>query len=171
MWSDHIRFVHIHALVDAPGYILAGTPHSLFFITSRWTALSQVFLAQAVGMGVGLGMTFLPSISVVSHHFKAHRALAIGIVATGASAGGIVFPIMLNHLFQNPRMGFTGGVRVSGAVVGVMLLCANALMRTNYPPHSSKPPLTWTIFRRIVWDGAYLWSILGCAFLAWIIIL
>ena len=112
-------------------------------------------------MGIGLGMAFLPSISVISHHFKAHRALAIGIVATGASDGGIVFPIMLNHLFQNPRMGFTGGVRVSGALIGVMLLGANAIMRTNYAPNTNKPKLTWSLFKTIAWNGAYLWSILG----------
>ncbi|KAI0080488.1 MFS general substrate transporter [Panus rudis PR-1116 ss-1] len=121
----------------------------------------QVFLAQGVGMGIGLGLTFLPSFSIVSHHFRAHRALATGIVATGASAGGIVFPIMLNHLFRDPRMGFTGGVRASGGLIAGLLLIANAMMRTNYAPKASRTKLDWTALSRFVWDGAYLWSIIG----------
>ena len=112
-------------------------------------------------MGIGVGMTFLPSIGVISQHFKAYRALAIGIVASGASAGGIAFPIMLDCLFQNPYMGFTGGVRVSGALIGVMLFGANMIMRTNYAPNTDKPKLTWGLFKTIACNGAYLWSILG----------
>lgn len=48
-------------------------------------------------MGLGLGLTFLPSLSVVGHHFRARRALAVGVAISGSSAGGIVFPIMLNR--------------------------------------------------------------------------
>lgn len=106
-------------------------------------------------MGIGVGMTFLPSIGVISQHFKAYRALVIGIAASGTSAGGIVFPVMLNRLFQSPYIGFTGGVRVSGALIGVMLLGANMIMRTNYGPNVDKPRLTWSLFKAIAWNGAY----------------
>ncbi|KAG9077914.1 hypothetical protein FS749_010160 [Ceratobasidium sp. UAMH 11750] len=58
----------------------------------------QVFLPQAVGLGIGLGLLFLPSIGVISHHFRRRRALAMGIVTSGSSCGGIVFPIMLNKV-------------------------------------------------------------------------
>ena len=118
-------------------------------------------MAQAIGMGIGVGMTFLPSLSIISQHFKAYRALAIGIAASGASAGGIVFPIMLNRMFQNPYMGFTAGVRISGAFIAVMLLGANVIMRTNCALNANKPTLTWSQFKTITCNGAYLWSILG----------
>ncbi|KAJ7089481.1 mycorrhiza-upregulated monocarboxylate permease [Mycena crocata] len=55
----------------------------------------QIFLAQAVGMGIGLGLTFLPTISIVVHHFNRHRGLASGIVLSGSSIGATFFPIML----------------------------------------------------------------------------
>jgi MFS family permease len=46
-------------------------------------------------MGLGLGLMFIPAVSVVAHHFRKRRAMAMGIVVSGSSCGGIVFPIML----------------------------------------------------------------------------
>jgi MCP family monocarboxylic acid transporter-like MFS transporter 10 len=45
--------------------------------------LIQIFLAQGVGMGLGLAMTFLPILSVLAHHFSRRRAFAIGIMTSG----------------------------------------------------------------------------------------
>jgi hypothetical protein len=45
-------------------------------------------LAQAVGIGIGVGLMFLPIVSVVSQYFFKRRSLAIGIATTGSSAGG-----------------------------------------------------------------------------------
>lgn len=46
----------------------------------------QNFLAQGVGMGVGMGLMFLPAISVTSHYFRARRSLAMGVVLAGRYA-------------------------------------------------------------------------------------
>jgi MFS family permease len=40
----------------------------------------QALLAQGFGMGIGSGMVFLPSISVLSHYFRRRRAVVMGIV-------------------------------------------------------------------------------------------
>ena len=42
----------------------------------------QVFLAQAVGSGLGQSLLFLPSLSILGHHFKARRSIATGIAVT-----------------------------------------------------------------------------------------
>lgn len=42
----------------------------------------RVFLAQAVGMGLGQAMLFLPSLIIIGHHFKRRRALATGIAVS-----------------------------------------------------------------------------------------
>jgi len=42
----------------------------------------QIFLSQAIGMGLGQAMLFLPSISVISHHVKARRVMATGIAVS-----------------------------------------------------------------------------------------
>ncbi|KAG6850363.1 hypothetical protein H0H93_014317 [Arthromyces matolae] len=90
----------------------------------------QLFLAQGVGMGLGLAMTFLPALTVVAHHFNRRRGFAIGIMTSGASIGGLVFPIMLNKLIFG-RQGFALGVRATAAVITGLLVIANLLMRTR----------------------------------------
>jgi MFS transporter, MCT family, solute carrier family 16 (monocarboxylic acid transporters), member 10 len=80
-------------------------------------------------MGIGVGLLFLPALTVLGHHFRRHRALAMGIASTGASMGGIIFPIMLNRL--QPLLGFQKTVRISAGIAGVLLLVANVLMRTK----------------------------------------
>ena len=48
----------------------------------------QVVLAQGLALGTGIGLLFLPSLSIVSHYFFKRRAFAIGIVTAGSSLGG-----------------------------------------------------------------------------------
>lgn len=43
----------------------------------------QVFLAQGPGMGIGAGMMYMPALTVQVHHWRHHRALAMGAVMTG----------------------------------------------------------------------------------------
>lgn len=43
----------------------------------------QNFLSQGVGMGLGMGLMFLPSLTVTSHYFRARRSLAMGLVIAG----------------------------------------------------------------------------------------
>ena len=50
----------------------------------------------------------------------------MGIVATGASVGGIIHPSMLNQLFEG-SLGFHNGVRVSAAMNGFLLIIANII--------------------------------------------
>jgi len=57
-------------------------------MVSLCTKFWQVMLAQAVGIGIGVGLMFLPIVSVVSQYFFKRRSLAIGIATTGSSAGG-----------------------------------------------------------------------------------
>lgn len=56
---------------------------SLVVSESLCISLLQVFLSQGVGMGIGQGILFLPSLTIVGHHFKRRRALASGIVVSG----------------------------------------------------------------------------------------
>ncbi|KAF7341102.1 MFS general substrate transporter [Mycena venus] len=114
----------------------------------------QIFLSQGVGMGLGAGILFVPTVSITSHHFSKRRSLATGVVLSGISAGATVFPILLNHYI--PKIGFASTVRASGYVVIGTLAVGNALMRTRPRPPRATPDIK-SFFK----DGAYLWAILG----------
>lgn len=73
----------------------------------------QVFLAQGLTCGLAAGVAFIPAASSVSHWFKRRRATALGILATGSSFGGIIYPVLLNHLF--PKIGFGWTVRAGAS--------------------------------------------------------
>ena len=131
-------------------------------MTSLAKAYWQTLLAQAVGIGIGIGFLFLPAISVVSQYFLRRRALAIGIVSTGSSAGGIVFPIMLNRLVTSH--GFEKAVQYTGYLVMGCLIIACALMRPRLPPKKAAPrPSPKVIFSKV----PYSLVVAGLFFVAW----
>ncbi|THU90454.1 MFS general substrate transporter [Dendrothele bispora CBS 962.96] len=104
----------------------------------------QIFLSQGLTMAIGSGIVYIPSSSVVSHHFKQRRALAMGFITTGSAVGGFVFSTMFNHFFDNKKIGFKWGIRICAFLCLVCLIAANLLMRTNYPLRriDSKAPET-----------------------------
>jgi len=96
----------------------------------------QVFLSQGVGLGLSLGMVWVPAVTIVSHHFQKRRALAIGIVLSGSAVGAVIFPIMLNQLLQ--RMSFGEAVRATAYLILGAVFLGNLLIRTR-PPAGPKP--------------------------------
>ncbi|KAI0043848.1 MFS general substrate transporter [Auriscalpium vulgare] len=106
---------------------------SLFMLSfARPESYYQLFLSQGVGMGIGAGLVYVPSLAVQAQHWRARRSLAMGIVSSGVPAGGIIFPILLNQVFQT-SVGFAWTVRASAFLVLGMLVAANLLM-SSYPP-------------------------------------
>lgn len=43
----------------------------------------QVYLSQGLGLGIGAGLLYVPAVAVQAHHWKKHRAFAMGVVVTG----------------------------------------------------------------------------------------
>lgn len=62
-------------------------------------------------MGVSIAMGIQPAFAVAARHFKERRGLAMGIVTTGSSAGGVIFPIMFAKLV--PEIGFGWTLRLA----------------------------------------------------------
>lgn len=124
----------------------------------------QVFLSQGVGLGIGAGLLYVPSMAVQSHHWRTYRALAMGVVTTGSSIGGIIFPIMLNRLFQG-SVGFAWGVRASAFLVLGLLVVGNLLMTENRPAKPTEAPKP--DMKSIMTDPASMWTNFGtfCALL------
>ncbi|GAA5830638.1 hypothetical protein JCM11251_002545 [Rhodosporidiobolus azoricus] len=110
------------------------------FLIPQATTYAQTMGIQGILGGIGVGLLFLPALSIQSHWFSKKRNLAMGIVASGTSLGGIAFPIMLNKLIANPSIGFASAVRYSGAAIAACLFLANLLVSTNPARKDIKKP-------------------------------
>lgn len=127
---------------------------------SAYTPLSaQVFLAQGIGMGLGAGTVYIPSVAVLSHYFHKRRALAMTIVASGSSLGSVIHPIMLNNTLFSP-LGFGNSVRASAGLVSGMLLIACSLMHPRLPPPQQTLGFAQAA-RKFVRDPAYVFATMG----------
>ncbi|KAK5171619.1 hypothetical protein LTR04_000623 [Oleoguttula sp. CCFEE 6159] len=115
------------------------------FMTSLSTTYWQLFLAQVICTGLGNGLQFCPTMSLISTYFSKNRSMAIGIAATGSATGGLIFPAIVQNLL--PKIGFGWTVRVLGFV---MLACSSlsvAFLRTRLPPRKSGPLVEWGAFK------------------------
>jgi MFS family permease len=81
-------------------------------MTSIATQYWQFLLAHGIGVGLGMGLIFSPSVGTLSHHFarSRYRTLAYGCQASGSALAGVIIPIMLRYLF--PAVGFGWGMRI-----------------------------------------------------------
>nr|ABB90280.1 monocarboxylate transporter like-protein [Fusarium graminearum] len=108
----------------------------------------QIFLSQALCLGIGSGLICIPTISQISINFTTKRPIAVGITTTGVSFGGIVFPILFNAL--EPKVGFGWTIRVFGFLQLVFGLAALGLL-LQMPQKSTKPRrlFEWRAFTEI----------------------
>lgn len=139
-------------LADA-GYtrhaVLVGSFLSVFgtFMTSLATEYWQIFLAQGVCTGIGLGILFMPAVSVISSYFKAKKAFALALAAMGTGFGSLIFPSTLQYLI--PQVGFPWAVRCAAFVALVMAAIANILLKPYLPPRKAGPLIEWQAFREL----------------------
>lgn len=56
-------------------------------------------LAHAL-FGISGSILYTPATAVVGHWFLKRRGTATGFVSTGVGLGGVIYPIMLNRLFE-----------------------------------------------------------------------
>lgn len=123
-------FLLIIGLLSGPLFD-SGRFRSLIFIGTFFVVLSfmtlsackqywQVMLAQAFCGGIGCGFMYVPALSILPQYFSTRRALATGIAVSGASCGGVIYPIMLRKL--EPQVGFGWTTRI----IGFMVLATNS---------------------------------------------
>ena len=76
------------------------------------------------------------AIACVAGWFDRKRGAAFGIVFTGSSIGGVVFPIMVSHLIHT--VGFGWAMRICAFLILFLLIIANLIVRANHPPRAQK---------------------------------
>ncbi|KAG1840777.1 MFS general substrate transporter [Suillus tomentosus] len=133
---------------------------SLFMLSmSKPDHYYQIFLSQGLGLGIASGLVYIPTMAVISHHFRRRRTLVMTFVATGSPLGAIIHPIMLNNLLNSP-LGFANGVRVSAGFTSLFLLTACLCMRTRLDPPAT--PVNYiAVARKCIYDVPFMLLIAG----------
>lgn len=54
-------------------------------MTSLASRYWEIFLAQGLCVGLGMGCLYVPSVAIVSTYFSTKRALAVGLTSAGGS--------------------------------------------------------------------------------------
>lgn len=90
----------------------------------------QVILAQSLCIGVGTGCLYIPSIAIIPEYFSKRKALAMGIVSSGSSFGGVIYALMFQGLV--PHVGFGWTTRIMGftSLVTISISCLLLRRRT-----------------------------------------
>lgn len=66
-------------------------------------------------------------VNCVATWFNRRRGLAVGVLYTGASIGGVVFPILVSRLLQDVGFGWT--MRINAFLILFLLIVANVTVR------------------------------------------
>ncbi|EQL38268.1 hypothetical protein BDFG_00635 [Blastomyces dermatitidis ATCC 26199] len=98
------------------------------FMTSLCNEYWQVFLAQAITMGLGFGYLYVPTPTIVSQYFHTSTTLAMGASSAGGALGGVIYLIIFTRL--QPRIGFAWATRVLGYIVLATQLLPLILMKS-----------------------------------------
>lgn len=109
----------------------------------------QFLLSQGVCSAIGVAVVFLSAISAVTGWFHKRRGLAFGVLSTGSSLGGVVFPILLSRLIDT--VGYGWAMRTSAFMILALLIVANLTLRSRQAPTRRSIPRghMWRPFREI----------------------
>ncbi|KAK3994684.1 riboflavin transporter MCH5 [Cladorrhinum sp. PSN332] len=155
-------------LADA-GYIrstiIAGSTLVVLgtLLTSFCTQYWQIFLAQGIVTGFGLGLLFMPALSVVNSYFKTKKSMAMAIAATGTGFGSVIFPTTVQYLI--PKIGFPWAVRCAALVALVLAVLSLLLIKPVLKPRRSGPIFEWDAFKEL----PYLLYTLGAFLFFWVL--
>lgn len=107
-----------------------------YFLAAQCTKLWQIFVCQAVLVGLSFAFIFIPGTLVLPTWFDKSRSTAMGIAVAGAGLGGVVFSLSLNKIIQE-----TGNQRWALRTVGFITLAtsffATVFLRVRNPKKSA----------------------------------
>lgn len=129
-------------------------------MVSLCTSYYQFMLAQGVLMGAAVAFLQFPAFAVAAQYFDKKRAAAMGIVASGSSIGGVIFPIVLSKLLNGSSIGFGWSIRIVAFIILPFMLFACAVVRPRVPPRKT------TVFVAAAWkDKKYVLLIIALFFM------
>ena len=67
-------------------------------LASAAQSIEMLYLTYSIGIGVGIGLTYVPSVGAVQPWFVHNRAFASGIAIAGIGAGNFLVPLLANWM-------------------------------------------------------------------------
>ena len=101
------------------GMILTGVSLA---VASAARNLVEVYLAYGLGVGLGIGCSYVPAVGAVQRWFHKRRGFASGLAVSGIGVGTLVVPPIMAMLIENL------GWRAAYLVLGVFALIVGAGM-------------------------------------------
>jgi len=105
------RVAVVGVLFLATGLAAAGMANSL----------AALCIVYSLGVGIGVGLTYVPSVGAVQPWFESNRAFATGIAVSGIGAGNVLFPPLAVWLIE--VLGWRGAYQ---ALAALALVAAGA---------------------------------------------
>ena len=111
--------------------------------------LWQLYLSYGVAIGVGIGFSYVPSVSVLQRWFVRRRGFATGLAVAGIGAGTLIAPPISRFLVES--LGWRGAFQVLAGLAlfaglgAAWMLYPNPAARGAYPdgdgpPVGARPP-------------------------------
>lgn len=97
----------------------------------------QFLLAQGVLLGISMALATWPMLALVGQYIKVKRAAAMGIVLAGSSLGGVIWPIVIDRLLKNPKIGFPWTMRIVGFIMIPLLIFSCVAAKSPDTPLTS----------------------------------
>ncbi|KAI1768380.1 MFS general substrate transporter [Hypoxylon sp. FL1150] len=145
--------------------LIVGTLVYIFglMMLSLSTEYYQIILSQGIVSAVGMSAVFNSAMNSVIGWFLKKRAAALGIMVSGSSLGGVVLPIMMNHLIS--QIGFPWTMRAIGFMFLAMCGFACATVKSRLPPR--KKPFNVLDYVRPLREPAFACVVCGGFFFFW----
>ncbi|RMZ72499.1 monocarboxylate permease [Pyrenophora seminiperda CCB06] len=106
-------------------------------MVSLCTQYYQFMLAQSLLMGMSVAFLQSPAFAIMGHYFDKRRAAALGIVVSGSSVGGLVFPLVLSKLLNSSSLSFGWSIRIIAFVMMPFMLFACVVLKPRFPPRKT----------------------------------
>ncbi|RII21972.1 hypothetical protein CUC08_Gglean001145 [Alternaria sp. MG1] len=123
----------------------------------------QFFLAQSILMGTSVAFLQFPAFAVMGHYFDKRRAAALGIVASGSSVGGVIFPIVLSKLLNSSSLSFGWSIRIVAFIMVPFMLFACFIIKPRVPPRKTTIFIgeAWKIKRYVLLVAGLFFMMMG----------
>ncbi|KAH8421278.1 hypothetical protein KR009_012223, partial [Drosophila setifemur] len=95
--------------------LLGGASASLGMILSFWaSSIGYLYISYGVLVGIGAGLSFPPTVYIVTSYFAKLRGLANGLCISGSALGSIILPPLLRWLLET--YGYHGSCLIMGGI-------------------------------------------------------